>query len=1774
MSRPEPNAETYRLLAVAKLMKGNWIEARQHVQMALEKDSRALPVRFLAAMIDYYSSLISMPEGSLLLNWPPPVPWEMIKQDEDSHARLRKATDTFKAFLDENLGSASERDLFEVWFLACLANDPGKQEEAAIYCKQALAKDPSRALFIAWALERQYPIDLFESRRALEHRIEKGDYGIPEICAMVAIALAQGDAPKAEETLERYRDLFSKDSQEAVWTFWKTQVKAVTGDLDGAITLLSESSHVEQLGDLYARLLMQGARRTGDRGRALAFLEQEYARTRDPQFLLMLCEIKADLNEWESIVEQANVLLEKVPGPSAVRLVAFALYNTNRYEECQDMLVKYGQLFQEGKLPSDLRKIQSRCLGILGKIPESLLKAESIALEEDTPNSWLELAKWQAMYGDLQGVQRSARQLVKHPLSTVPELLETAGLVRIEHMALARDLWKRCAKMGIPDKCVPSALSLAFELGLDTEAGPLMHRLQRMGGALPAGMEVKSFQETIEFITERSKSRAELESNYRRGQAPIHLAAQIFPFGLSFLFHVVPALNQKEAQWRHKYPLYIRHGSRWIPEGAEMFHPGRPLIMDITAILLARHLGLLEAIQEVFPSILLPESTMAALCHLKEQALPHQPSRIEARKVVMDLVERGQLKEVSEETSSEVPLAADSVWDPQLNALLGLAHEKNGKVVAFLPLMKSDMSGPIEGLSQSVQDLLMDDRAVLDALRKHGPLSEDEYLQALRILGREEEKAGRSPCPEKGKPLFLVPTLAEHLASIGILGALCNSYSVFLTQCESQDIRNDRKRDEVRTGLQQWIGDLIEDLALGLADKKYLLLPPPKEKPDAMKDTSQQDPVYQCLMNAIHHPLGMNANVWCEDRLVSSFSSRLPFPVIGILEILQLLRAQNLLSEREYFEKLIEVRDSDCRFIPIEKDEIIFHLAQAGTNEKALVETHALRVLRQYVAACFLEKESLAPPKGSANPGEARFVIQYMHAVTDAIILTWKDSTISNEQKEARANWLLANLYMDIPSLKACLGWPHAPEEEAIGTAVSLAGLIGRTVDFASDLPSCRSLSRKACLKWLYRRLIRMKIENDPGLLEAIAISLRSTLLDILDGPEDPKMRAASRKILQGFNEDMPWSLRKKLIEDDHFAHAMGIKKQSVITVGGVRFAIEEFYRAAHDAHNGAVAQIQALDSSDRYEMMVLPAERGPSVLEIKSMESGLGIRTYGNGLESLSDAPIEREKSLEKNRPWYDCAVEDLRQIDREIASREKYQDRVGALQAWTETSAVLYYARFEEKLEKVPSFHFLDMRPPSVLGLLRHLRLSADGDHTAPFSNRLDEGARLLVKEDGLLVAFWRLAVLPVALPKSFLTACESLALSERRNFVKKVLASNGSPLALLHLVRVLTIFSKDWPTASRLASRVIRFSLSKNYLDSLKSLGALLDWAVDDSPSWPGISDVSSHLRLAMIWIHAGEQNGILARTGAPSDWIEEVFRQNERLPVEILWPDGYRPGDAAYPKGNIAIPLAFAGLAYAMGAQKAPLQPSDFRHLFEPLALIKTDQLTLPVASLLKDPSLGSNDLESFLGADRGRILSEVMQDESPQVISSSFLEALATTAITALEGDATSEQAWLLILSIIGNRRIYESLRSRFSELLGHLDLAEIHMKNELAASFAMEMIAFQSVHLPDDAIRAKFLEQVLKVAGLAAAKERGALSDEQYRDIFYHLFDSGLRLCQTMQERLSWHLRFSEYLGKVIRLDEAYLKAAHPFVQRLCEELPTSDSKHYAPLLLLCRGAL
>jgi len=295
-------------------------------------------------------------------------------------------------------------------------------------------------------------------------------------------------------------------------------------------------------------------------------------------------------------------------------------------------------------------------------------------------------------------------------------------------------------------------------------------------------------------------------------------------------------------------------------------------------------------------------------------------------------------------------------------------------------------------------------------------------------------------------------------------------------------------------------------------------------------------------------------------------------PIIGVNEVLKLLVSAGSLDVSTYYEKLNRLRAANVRFVPIQADEILYHLQQARVKSGVVVETRQLANLRRYVATCLLQGNFLQQPPmpaGAANKdGEIAFLLSLGHAVAEALVELWMSGT----QDEVtclirRAEWLLTNLYVDYLGLRNLSAQPQLEQDaQHYLVAISLAGLISQAIAFTPGAAGDEYPLRKRYFDWLFNRVLGRRFEVNPRLVVTVADILKATLMNIRRQVVEKDQVPVVIGLLQAFYEDLPEPIQKELWRDTDFMASIGIRPMTVFHIDGLAFDPGDFWRAAREA--------------------------------------------------------------------------------------------------------------------------------------------------------------------------------------------------------------------------------------------------------------------------------------------------------------------------------------------------------------------------------------------------------------------------------------------------------------------------------------------------------------------------------------------------------------------------------------------------------------------------------
>jgi hypothetical protein len=584
---------------------------------------------------------------------------------------------------------------------------------------------------------------------------------------------------------------------------------------------------------------------------------------------------------------------------------------------------------------------------------------------------------------------------------------------------LAISLWRSANEQGIPDDAVAAAINLGFQLGLDSEMPGLTHRLAGLANRGEGGVQSFAIEELVTLNRDWHKRTEYVEQAYRTGAAPIHVIAQTLRRPLVEFFHDVLEKNAANADPKYQFSVYIRYGGRPILREPPIAGAPRPrLHVDITSILFAAHLGVLKSVESKFGPLRIPVELIPALMEMRESVSPHQPSRTDHARKILDFLQRGLLHEVTK-SDSPGPFNQTNELAADWLRLFERARNASGYLLDFLPIRKRLSAEPEKELPPGADQVLVNCRAIAESLRQDGPLSEQEYRDALAALGTEGEQPP-SLVPTQQSPIFCRIGTVELLAGAGILPICCQRFRMYVEPDQTRLAREQLHDSETRLATSDWLSRLINQINVGIDRGTYNVLPD-VQGGSADEDESEADQhglPLRSLVTLLRFRPAEGDVIWADDRYITRFQHRDGVPIVGTNDILLWLNRIAEIAAEDYYSLINLMRASNVRFIPVDPAEICHHLANAKHKDGVLVETSELRILRRYMAAVMNDAGALERPVHPSNgiPNELTLVLGMHRAVLDALKDVWS-SGADDETCHARCEWLLQYTYVDMAGL-------------------------------------------------------------------------------------------------------------------------------------------------------------------------------------------------------------------------------------------------------------------------------------------------------------------------------------------------------------------------------------------------------------------------------------------------------------------------------------------------------------------------------------------------------------------------------------------------------------------------------------------------------------------------------------------------------------------------------------------------------------------------------------
>jgi hypothetical protein len=332
---------------------------------------------------------------------------------------------------------------------------------------------------------------------------------------------------------------------------------------------------------------------------------------------------------------------------------------------------------------------------------------------------------------------------------------------------------------------------------------------------------------------------------------------------------------------------------------------------------------------------------------------------------------------------------------------------------------------------------------------------------------------------------------AETLAEAGLLEAACGRFRLSIHELEAASMRQEVDENRRRRQTAQWLEALIGKLRDGIRQGHFEIIPLSPDAEAAPKGGRPDLPAERCLQALLQFTSAPGDAIWVDDRCVNAYLHREGVPIIGISDVLKVMVSRGALQPAEYYEVVHRLRAANVCFIPLQSDDVHYHLSQAVVADGDLRETCELAVLRRYIAACLLSGnmfQKLSTSQPSANPkGEVPFVVGIASAVADALIELWRDERCTEMERYARAQWLLDSLYTDHLGLFEAASLARPEQDDLYILGHSLAGLIGGAISLDWRRQNDGTPPRKRFMQWLWHHVLSPRFDAEPALMPAVA---------------------------------------------------------------------------------------------------------------------------------------------------------------------------------------------------------------------------------------------------------------------------------------------------------------------------------------------------------------------------------------------------------------------------------------------------------------------------------------------------------------------------------------------------------------------------------------------------------------------------------------------------------------------------------------------------------------
>jgi len=1781
-----PNAETKRMQSLSLLVSGDLSSARQKLDEALGEKPNWHSIIVAKAIIDYWSTISSSALKNTNPLIPLPVSLDFTKRDQGSIDLLTSVEKLFQdlALNDELAGH--KQYMFHIWKLAALAMHPGRQDEAAEFCAHLLSSNPEDPNALRWALSRKYKIDKEAIGSMVSEAIKTKNENLDLVSVLIGYCIETDNYDNAFKLLEKYKHPFEEQGHYDIWLFWRAHTLIASGkrlnEVKKTVDLIKDPKISHQLRIMILEIQYRQSKKWKP---LLSYLESLYDETDSGIYLLEACRLMANQKNYNYVLERGDELIVKIGTPAALYLVVESAWKRNLPARCLKLLDNNASLFSEGVLPDDLRRLRVTCHRKLGYLNDALGDAIDLAVKSQSAENIISLMQTQFAVGDLLGIKSSSVKLLAMENVPAHELLRAADIVQIQDTRLAQILWEKAVETVIDDpEVLKAAITIGYSLGLESKMNPIMGRMREFVSKGQGGFQSVNLRDLIAIQKEKLSHGQKIIDQYSRGNIPIHLVVKPLGVTLANLYREYFRQCRKAPEPLRQPPLLARHGSRKFDNYKNVDCGKWRLHLDITTLLLVAEIEILHIMERAFGKLRIPAPTQALLLHEMRKLMPGQPSLIKEMQKVEELLKLGKINilRLDSKYLGEQNAFADAMGGEWMS-MLSQAKQKEGYLVDFLPLQSKDMDHTLVDIPEPYSKFIIGAKTLIESLHCDTLLSDDEYSEALSRISGVVLREIDSTLPKAGASIFLMGTLSETLATANVLDTVCRHFEVYIHQIEADRINSELSQFEQNEKLREWINRLREHLKIGIENGAYETITLENGANSKIQEDKTYEPAEQLLFDLLtFHP--KPGDVICyDDRHLSSYSNNNGAPIIGITDILALLRELKEIDDEAYFAKLIDLRKGNMRYIPLSKEEILYHLNRAKIDNHHVADTHELSVLRRYWAACLLDNNRLQCPPSQENPKhEAGFVLRSLRAIQDAITEYWNDENNIDDTASAYSDWILRNMYVGLFGGRHLVNDPDPQSDRIDLLGMDLGGLISSAIGLSSIEKDGKGPAQSRYLKWLSARFVSHCLRANPETAPGIAGMIR-TLCNPLVHDNKREGNNIEKYLIQKFLLNIPKEIIAELHQDADFMAKIGLSSADFVKIGNVSFLSDAFWTAATKAVNDQPQNVFAYDPHIEFTFQRIQQNKTAQIkIKISDAQNKLVLPFTDPFLGILSEDTAVRQNIVKNNSYIFDCDSQTLQEINREIVNTQNPVSRIKYLLSIQEKSAAFYYKEFTQRLVNRDSIQVDEFLPPSPESLLKHFRLNEkDFESPGTFSAGWIRAIDILLAEENINEVLDRIVCVPTRLTENLLQVLRQLESSERKDILLSAEQRWSCPVSLLHLIDMSLHFAGDDDALLQIARRTCEHLWKEEPgKNEFQLFITFLKYFEAEFSNWKKYRNMPSAARLFCLWSHSSRLQNIFGAAGADTEvLLENLESKRKHVPQNVFNLDRVYQHDVLCPSRVRREHLTCHAFGFLLEGHKDDL--IDALKIRDKAKARVDDFLkgkNADMLSLLNDSQLYSNSLGSILGSDRANSLDCLIGPEAAESFSSTFLHQAAQNSISQLHNDIKYQPGWTNLAAIVGNMPIYDDLIDNFLSLLPNIDFVSLYEENSLIFAIALPMICAQIGRSEDKSLFDYFIDGLMKVADKISKNielhknDSTDVTQPSDEDVLMFLIDAAymISLHQGNQRQNSKY--FSDLVEKLFNISPLLANKFREPLWHMVTQLPADQVHGIWRLLLISRA--